>query len=198
MQSPPRMPMPTQPAEPGWWLAVDGRWYPPESAPAAPTASATPAPSPAPTPVAVGAVVTVGPALGSPGGRQIRSAPPLPAPNFQRPMAPMASPYPYAHGPAASGNTSDRSGEVAAIASLVLGIVALVCSWWIMMLLGVKLGMAVDLILGVTSLMLGISARHNGASGIAIAGITVGAVSCAFSMLWILNLVMAISRFGRI
>ncbi len=29
-----RGPQDTQPAEPGWWQASDGKWYPPESAPA--------------------------------------------------------------------------------------------------------------------------------------------------------------------
>jgi len=28
-----RPPMDQQPAEPGWWIASDGKWYPPESAP---------------------------------------------------------------------------------------------------------------------------------------------------------------------
>jgi hypothetical protein len=37
----------SQPPEPGWWLASDGKWYPPESAPAsAPVPAAAPAPKP--------------------------------------------------------------------------------------------------------------------------------------------------------
>jgi hypothetical protein len=30
----PRGPLDQRPLEPGWWIASDGRWYPPESAPA--------------------------------------------------------------------------------------------------------------------------------------------------------------------
>jgi hypothetical protein len=52
--------------------------------------------------------------------------------------------------------------------------------------------------LGTTSLLLGITARHNGAGGIAVAGITIGAVSRALWLLWILDVVMAIGRFGRL
>ena len=47
-----RGPQDTQPSEPGWWLASDGRWYPPESAPgpqhwSAPGAQSWAAPAPA-------------------------------------------------------------------------------------------------------------------------------------------------------
>src|SRR5688572_29559757 len=34
-----RPPVAYQPNEPGWWLATDGLWYPPESAPGNPTAT---------------------------------------------------------------------------------------------------------------------------------------------------------------
>ena len=36
MGTAPRGPQPDQPSEPGWWLASDGSWYPPESAPTPP------------------------------------------------------------------------------------------------------------------------------------------------------------------
>src|SRR5262245_66552747 len=36
MGTPPRGPQRDQPTEPGWWLASDGNWYPPESAPSTP------------------------------------------------------------------------------------------------------------------------------------------------------------------
>jgi signal peptidase I len=39
-----RGPLDQQPGEPGWWLASDGRWYPPESAPTAPAWAAPGAP----------------------------------------------------------------------------------------------------------------------------------------------------------
>ena len=46
----PRGPQPTQPAEPGWWLASDGMWYPPELAtPAPPTPEPTAPTTPEPT-----------------------------------------------------------------------------------------------------------------------------------------------------
>jgi hypothetical protein len=55
--TPPRGPQDERPDEPGWWLASDGRWYPPESAAhdsappsntPAPASSGSPAPAPAP------------------------------------------------------------------------------------------------------------------------------------------------------
>jgi hypothetical protein len=46
---PPRGPRDEQPDEPGWWLASDGKWYPPE---AAPQAAAQPGPPAVPAPVA--------------------------------------------------------------------------------------------------------------------------------------------------
>jgi len=199
------MPMPTQPDEPGWWLAVDGRWYPPESAPqVAPTAPVAPlGTAPQPEPAQRSVAVVTGPQLGSPGGPAFHSrgaAPPLPPPNFQRQMTP---PMPRASAPPASAasayaTSQARSGEAAAIVSLVLGIVALVGSFWITMALGIKLGALVDLGLGGTSLLAGISARHNGAGGISVAGITVGAVACALSLLWLLDVVMVYAHFGRL
>lgn len=49
-QPPPSMPPPAPPT-PGWWLASDGNWYPPEAAPGAAPA----APSYGPPPVTYGA-----------------------------------------------------------------------------------------------------------------------------------------------
>jgi hypothetical protein len=85
-----------------------------------------------------------------------------------------------------------------AIVSLVLGIVALVGSFWIMAAIGIVIGIFVDLALGVTSLCLGISALRRNGSGLAIAGITLGAVSCAFSGLMVLNFLRIYAQFGRI
>ena len=48
-QPPPSMPPPTPPT-PGWWLASDGNWYPPEAAPGVTPA----APSYGPPPVTYG------------------------------------------------------------------------------------------------------------------------------------------------
>lgn len=57
MDTAPRGPQQQRPEEPGWWLASDGRWYPPESAPVAPPPAsggvepaATGAPTSAPAP----------------------------------------------------------------------------------------------------------------------------------------------------
>ena len=50
-----RGPQAQQPAEPGWWIASDGQWYPPESAPAAQPQYADPA-----APVAAGQYATAG------------------------------------------------------------------------------------------------------------------------------------------
>jgi hypothetical protein len=44
VNTPPREPRDQQPDEPGWWLASDRRWYPPEAA----SPPANPAPSPVP------------------------------------------------------------------------------------------------------------------------------------------------------
>ena len=64
MGTPPRGPQQERPDEPGWWLASDGRWYPPESAPGAPppvNPGVEPAPSGAPAPAAaVPFVLTIG------------------------------------------------------------------------------------------------------------------------------------------
>jgi hypothetical protein len=66
METPPRGPRAEQPDEPGWWLASDGRWYPPESAPNPPpstgasaasvesVASASPAAAPSPFLLTIG------------------------------------------------------------------------------------------------------------------------------------------------
>ena len=207
--------MPSQPDEPGWWLAVDGRWYPPESAPKitpapqfapgpAPAASSDSAPTPPPRFAAAptlpsAATATMGPSLGTPGGPAFGRgpAPALPLPNFQRP-APKAM-RAMQSGPmhAGSSPSASSSGETMAIVSMILGIVALVGTFWIVMAVGFKLGLIVDLTLGLTSFLLGLTARQNGAGGISIAGITLGAISCSFSILFILNLLMAYAHFGR-
>jgi hypothetical protein len=52
-----RGPLDQQPAEPGWWIASDGKWYPPESAPTVPTVTVDPDPTrawPAAAPAAAG------------------------------------------------------------------------------------------------------------------------------------------------
>lgn len=65
----PRGPQPSQPAEPGWWQASDGMWYPPESAPGA----AAPTPPPMPEPAAPPMPEPAAPPAGEP------MAPPMPA-----------------------------------------------------------------------------------------------------------------------
>jgi len=55
--TPPRGPSDRQPEEPGWWLASDGRWYPPEAAspePQTPVPTAAPASSTAPFILTIG------------------------------------------------------------------------------------------------------------------------------------------------
>jgi len=89
-------------------------------------------------------------------------------------------------------------GEAMAIVSLVLGIVALVGTFWIMAVIGVVIGIFVDLALGITALCLGISALRRSGSGLAIAGITLGAVSCSFSGIMILNFLRVYATYGRI
>jgi hypothetical protein len=206
------MPVSSQPDEAGWWLAVDGRWYPPESAPqfapgpqfataptptSAPSSDSTPTPPPrfaaAPT-LPSAATATIGPPLGTPGGPVFGRgpAPPLPLPNVQRPAPTSMNSMHTASSPSAR-----NSGEAMAIVSMILGIVALVGTFWIVMAVGYKIGMIVDLTLGLTSFLLGLTARQNGAGGIAIAGITLGAISCSFSILFILDLLMAYAHFGR-
>lgn len=101
----PRGPQPSQPAEPGWWQASDGMWYPPESAPGA--TAPTPPPMPEPTP----------PSMPEP------TPPPMPeptAPPVSEPAAPAMPPAATAGGFATPPAPTQTNGL--ALAALLVGI----------------------------------------------------------------------------
>src|SRR3954468_8335462 len=91
---------------PGWWKASDGKWYPPEQAPAAPPPSTAPIAAPPP------AGAPVGPPLGPPG------APPPGAPPGDVP--PYVPPTPGSSSP--SNNTAKIVAVIVALALVAGGV----------------------------------------------------------------------------
>ena len=76
-------------------------------------------------------------------------------------------------------------GDPTAIASLVLGIVAILSTFWIMAAVGVVFGIIIDLGLSLASLFLGLGSRRTYGGGIAVAGVIVGAIATAFALVWV-------------
>jgi hypothetical protein len=133
MQQTPRRPVAERPEEPGWWLAVDGRWYPPELAQPA------------------SGVATSG---------------------YRGPV---------------SRHTA-TGGDGTAIASLVIGILALLNPFWLMLRIGLIGAMLCSMALGGTAIALGVSARRSGGnSGLALAGMTIGAIALALQLYYLLT-----------
>jgi hypothetical protein len=147
-----REPMAEKPAEPGWWLASDGQWYPPEAAPSKWATQVDVRPSTRPQP---------------------------PAPDAQQqwqwqptPPGPVGG-YP-AYGYAASPTRSDSGVGVAA---MVVGIIAL-CLFWTVTL-GILLGL-VALGLGIAArVSAGTSGNRTGK---ATGGIVLGSISIVLSI----------------
>ena len=151
---------------PGWWQASDGKWYPPESRPAGPP------PGP---PQGPGFAPGYGPGLS-------------PAPRFGPGVGPGFGPP---GGPGGAGYAmpyqAPRQTESFAVASLVTACVGL--------LVGCLCG--VGWLTGPVAVFLGVQARKRiresggrlEGDGVAIAGIVVGGVSCAFLLLWVALLV---------
>ena len=142
---------------PGWWQASDGRWYPPESAPAGwtqPGQTAQPGygQPDASTPSAYGQ-----PAYGQPGYAQ---------PGYGQAVPPYAQAGAYGYGSSAAPQKTNGM----AIASLVLGILGFICF--------------VGAISAIVAIILGIGARRKiresdgteKGEGMALAGIILGAV----------------------
>lgn len=151
---------------PGWWLASDGRWYPPESAPAAPpVAPAEPAWSPTGEPAGPWGSSTAPPAWGAP--------PPG---------------YGYGYGAAgpAWGPPPLPSVNGMATASLVCGILGAVPCLGVNGLLAI-----VALVLGVIVVRrINAGTAAPDGRGMAIAGIVLGTVGTVLLLLWVTALVL--------
>ncbi|MEZ5204918.1 MAG: DUF4190 domain-containing protein [Acidimicrobiales bacterium] len=157
---------------PGWWLASDGRWYPPEAAPptAAPPPSGPWGPPAAPS--------VPGPSAAGMGGLGWGAPPPG---------------YGYAYGPSgpAWGPPSRPSANGLCVASLILGIVSfpLLCVW------------AVGAVTAIVGLALGIVAlrRMNRGEvseegrGMAIGGIVCSAIALALVVVVVVLVILAAS-----
>lgn len=109
-EGPPPDEPPPAPPVPGWWLASDGNWYPPEATPGAP-------PPPYGVPPAYGPPPSFGPPTGY--GPPPGQGPPMPSPYGYTPYA------------------QPRGTNGFAIASLVLGIIWL---YWIGSILAIIFG----------------------------------------------------------
>jgi hypothetical protein len=188
------------PQGPGWWLASDGRWYPPEAVPgpapmppaeaggvgwAAPTTPSGPAPESGPAPWA--SPSGPGPAPGAPPWASPHGPGPAPgAPPWASPSAPLPpGQVPPSGPPPAWGAPGGAPYPVAApkpsnglgIASLVLGIIGCLSFWFF-----------VGGVLGIIGLILGIAGirkagRIDNGKGISIAGTILSAFAIAGAIL---------------
>ena len=141
---------------PGWWLASDGKWYPPQTA----------APSPIPPP----------PQTGSPLPTPSPSSAPAPAPTSFSPSGPppssppVGSPVPPGYVPVTGGPESSGGTNGLAIAALVLGILWL-CA----------VGSVLAIVFGFVALSQ-IKRSGQGGRGLAIAGIVLGIIGILASV----------------
>lgn len=141
---------------PGWWLASDGKWYPPQAPPPPPTPSQVPAPSAVPTPSS-SSTPTTPPGFSPPGP---------PPPSSQPAGAPMPPSYvPVTGGPTTSGGTNGL-----AIAALVLGILWL-CA----------IGSVLAIVFGFIALSQ-IKRSGQAGRGLAIAGVVLGIIGILASV----------------
>jgi hypothetical protein len=198
----PRASQASPPDEPGWWLASDGRWYPPESAtgwqaaapePAPPAVrAATPSTQPGPPTldgppifVAVGDTATgVSPTMVSPnltagsdggaggGGGSMSPSWPPPVPPAPQVSAPTSAAAPM---------------NGFAIAALVIGIGALLSSWFV---LGGVLGI-VAIVLGALGL------RKPDGRSMSIVGISLGGVSVIVTVAVVALFALLVNNFNR-
>ncbi len=147
----------------GWWLASDGKWYPPTS---------TPAPDLPPPPDAAPVAPPVAPPVAAPAAAPV--APPTPPAYGQAPA--------YGQNPGfVPAPMAPSSNE--AIWSLVLGILSLTCFGFLA---------------GIPAVILGMTAKRKIAEsggvirgqGLATAGLVLGWISIAFSILGILFVIL--------
>jgi hypothetical protein len=118
---------------PGWWLAADGKWYPPEQA-APPPPSAPPPPAP-PPPVAPPPPAAAPPSAATP---TPEAAPTTPMPVAPAPTAVAVAPTaPAASAPASSSNGCLKAFLIVFAILFVLGVGAVILFVFV-------LGMAVD------------------------------------------------------
>ncbi len=166
----------------GWWLASDGRWYPPDAHPAggnAPTSAASERP-PVTPPAAVpggGTVPSAGtgldppqPGAASPGVGFPSYAAPPPAPYGNPPSGP--PPLPGTYGGYPAGMRPQRTSGLA-IAALILSIV------WIG-----GLGSLLAVVLGIVALTQIAKARGSlGGKGVSIAAVVIGGLGIVVTAL---------------
>ena len=173
----PRGPQPAQPSEPGWWLASDGMWYPPESAPGyvAPTEPTPPPalePTPPPTPEFT-PPPTEGPATFASMNEAGAPVPPpfVPGPAAAAPGAPSVP----APGDVVAQPVKESNG--AAVTSLIFGIVSFFC---------------IPFIGGLVAIFTGVAGKKkpNG-RGMAITGIVLGSINVVLSIVAVIAIVAA-------
>ena len=163
---------------PGWWLASDGKWYPPEEVPdygaAAQTSGAPVAPPYGPPPAAPGYAATP-PAPGYP--------PPNAPPGYGAPAG-----VPYGYAPAGP------YGYTAAPKTNGLAIASLICSFffWIY-----GIGAILSIVFGfIARSQIKRSGNTQKGSGLALAGIIIGISGIVLFLVGILVLVNHCSHTG--